>query len=61
MPLSPEQKFEAKRANEGTKLLATYLNNLAVGALITGFLSALLSGRNLPVIEDDVLIGASVV
>ncbi|WP_131117198.1 hypothetical protein [Lichenihabitans psoromatis] len=50
------RRRDAKRFNESVKILATFMNNLAVGAIIAGLLSPLVAGRIVPVLEDVILV-----
>ncbi len=46
--MSPEERFRAKRANEGARSLAAFFNNLAVGTVVAGFLAPWASGHPEP-------------
>lgn len=51
-----ERRLDAKRFNEGVKLLATFMNNLAVGAVVAGILSPWIAGRAVPLFGDLMLV-----
>jgi hypothetical protein len=50
--LDPSERFEAKRANEALRTSASFLNNLAVGVVIAGILSPVMSGHPSPAWSD---------
>ena len=47
MPLTAEEKLDAKVANEGTKLLATLINTLGGGTLLGGIITPIVVYRQL--------------
>lgn len=59
-PEDIERRRDARRNNEGVKLLATLLNNLAIGTFIAGVLTPSIAGRPLPVLGDAALVFVAV-
>lgn len=55
-PEDIERRRDAKRFNEGVTMLAVFMNNLAVGAVIAGIVSPLMAGRAVPLFGDAALV-----
>jgi hypothetical protein len=47
IPLTPAEKLDARRTNEGLKLSANFLNTMAVGLFIGGVITPEANGREL--------------